>query len=281
MSLLGRQSCNERIHDLTNLITSKMNIKNKYILWTVFIIVSLGLFILAEFIPSSFWQNVIRSIAGALLISGTFSVAHAIVEKKEEEDFFAKMFAISSSVKDSGLLDIRTDSKEYSFKPVLKKSKVFAAIMNDGRTWVNQYYTDIIDRLNTSGTATEFFLVDPEGLFIPSLAQKTDYTIDKLKDKICECVELLKKAYSESEKKGSLAISFLKNYPTQSLYYADDEVIVTPYQVACGRNKVPVYVYSYKSGHETIGDFLVKDLRNVRAESRMVWNNGSEIRKEE
>ena len=258
-----------------------MNIKNKYILWTVFIIVSLGLFILAEFIPSSFWQNVIRSIAGALLISGTFSVAHAIVEKKEEEDFFAKMFAISSSVKDSGLLDIRTDSKEYSFKPVLKKSKVFAAIMNDGRTWVNQYYTDIIDRLNTSGTATEFFLVDPEGLFIPSLAQKTDYTIDKLKDKICECVELLKKAYSESEKKGSLAISFLKNYPTQSLYYADDEVIVTPYQVACGRNKVPVYVYSYKSGHETIGDFLVKDLRNVRAESRMVWNNGSEIRKEE
>ncbi len=191
------------------------------------------------------------------------------------------MFAISSAVKESGLLDIRTDSKEYSFRSVLKKSKKFAAIMNDGRTWVNQYYTDLIERLNTSGTETEFFLVDPEGFFIPALAQKTDYKEDKLKEKIVECVELLKKLYEESDKKGSLAITYLKNYPTQSLYYADDEVIVTPYQVACGRNKVPVYVYSYKGGHETIGNFLVKDLRNVRAESRMVWNNGQELRLEE
>lgn len=257
-----------------------MNAKNKYIMWTVFIIVGLGLFLLAEIIESDFWQGVVRSIAGALLISGTFSVAHAIVEKKEEEKFFAKMFAISSSVKDSGLLDIRTDSKEYSFKPVLKKSKKFAAIMNDGRTWVNQYYTDLVDRINTPGTETEFFLVDPEGLFIPSLAQKTDYQQDKLREKIGECVGLLKKLYAESDKKGALAITYLKNYPTQSLYFADDEVIVTPYQVACGRNKVPVYVYSYKSGHETIGNFLVRDLRNVRAESRMVWNNGQELRKE-
>lgn len=149
-----------------------MNVKNKYIVWSVFIIVSLVLFVLAEVFSAVFWQNVVRSVAGALLISGTFSVAHHAVERKEEEDFFAKMFSVSSSVKDSGLLDIRTDSKDYSFKPVLKKSKTFAAIMNDGRTWVNQYYTDLIDRVNTPGTATEFFLVDPDGLFIPSLAQK-------------------------------------------------------------------------------------------------------------
>jgi|GEM_PF-1125212 len=255
-----------------------MNVKNKYIVWTIFIIVSLGLFLFAEEILNEFWQGVIKSIAGALLISGTFSVAHAIVERKEEEKFFANMFSISSAVKDSGLLDIRTDSKDYSFKPVLKKSKKFSAIMNDGRTWVNQYYTDLIDRVNTAGTETEFLLVDPEGLFIPALAKKTDYEENKLKEKIRECVDLLKKLYEESEKKGSLVITYLKNYPTQSLYYADEEVIVTPYQVACGRNKVPVYVYSYKSGHETIGNFLVKDLKNVRAESRMVWNNGRELR---
>ena len=258
-----------------------MNVKNKYIVWTIFIIFGLGLFLIAECIPIVFWQGVVRSIAGALLISGTFYVAHAIVARKEEENFFARMFAISSAVKESGLLDIRTDSKEYSFKPVLKKSIKFAAIMNDGRTWVNQYYTDLIERVNTAGTETEFFLVDPEGLFIPALAKKTDYKEDKLKEKIGECVELLKKLYEESDKKGSLAITYLKNYPTQSLYYADDEVIVTPYQVACGRNKVPVYVYGYKSRHETIGNFLVKDLRNVRAESRMVWNNGQELRLEE
>ena len=212
------------------------------------------------------------------MISGTFSVLHSLIERKEEETFFANMFTISSAVKDSGLLDIKTDSKEYSFKKVLNESKQFTAVMNDGRSWVILYYSDLKARLNTSGTTTDFLLVNPDGLFIPALAQKTNYEQDKLKDKILECVKTLQDLYEESNKKGSLRISYLKNYPTQSLYFTDDKVIVTPYQVACGRNTVPAYVYNRKSGHETIGEFLVKDLKNVIAESQMVWNNGTEIR---
>lgn len=257
-----------------------MREKNKYIIWTVFIIVSLGLFLLASFIDSTLWRDVVKSIAGALLISGTFSVLHSLIEKKEEETYFANLFAISASIKDSGLLDIKTDSKEYSFKVVLKDSKTFTAVLNDGRSWVIQHYSDLKTRLNTSGTATDILLVDPDGLFVPALAQKTNYEPEKLKEKILECVKNLKDLYTESDKKGSLTISYLKNYPTQSLYFAEDRVIVTPYQVACGRNTVPVYIYSYKSGRETIGDFLVKDLKNVKAESRVVWNNGKEMREE-
>lgn len=258
-----------------------MNGKNKYIVWTIFIIASLALFLWAGNINNSLWKDVIKSVAAALLISGTFSVLHSVIEKREEEAYFANLFAISTSIKESGLLDIKTDSKEYSFKAVLKDSKTFIAVLNDGRSWVIQHYSDLKVRLNTAGTTTDILVVDPEGLFIPALAQKTNYEPDKLKDKILECVSTLKTLYNESEKKGSLTISYLKNYPTQSLYFADDRVIVTPYQVACGRNTVPVYIYSYKSGHETIGDFLVKDLKNVKAECRVVWNNGNEMRGEE
>lgn len=255
--------------------------KNKYIVWTIFIIVSLLLFLIAGTIGDAFWRDVAKNIAGALLISGTFSVLHALIEQKDEEDFFADMFAISSAVKESGLLDIKTDSKEYSFKLVLKESKTFTAILNDGRSWVIQHYADIKERMNTSGMTTDILLVNPHGLFIPALAQKTNYEQIKLVEKIQECVNTLKTLYEESDKKGTLRISFLKNYPTQSLYFTDDKVIVTPYQVASGRNIVPVYVYSFKSGHESIGEFLVRDLKNVKAESRMVWNNGNDIREEQ
>jgi len=257
-----------------------MNKKNKYIIWTIFIIISLALFLCTGYINSNFWRGVVTSVAGALLISGTFSVLHSLIEKKEEEIYFANLFAISTSIKDSGLLDIRTDSKEYSFKNVLKESKEFVAILNDGRSWVIQHYADLKARLNTNNTTTDILVVDPDGLFIPALAQKTNYEQDKLREKILECVKTLKDLYTESDKKGSLTISYLKNYPTQSLYYADDRVIVTPYQVACGRNIVPAYIYSYKSGNETIGDFLVKDLKNVKAESRVIWINGKETRGE-
>lgn len=255
-----------------------MNGKNKYIVWSVFIIASLLLFLLSGNINKPFWNDVVKSIAGALLITGTFSVLHSVIEVKEEESFFAQLFAISSSIKESGLLDIKTDSKDYSFKSVLKESKEFTAVLNDGRSWVIQHYTDLKTRVSTDGTTTDFLLVDPDGLFIPALAQKTNYTNENLKAKINECVQTLKDLYTESDKKGSLRISFLKNYPTQSLYFTDDKVIVTPYQIACGRNTVPVYVYSCIVGNETIGEFLVKDLKNIIAESRMIWNNGKEIR---
>lgn len=251
---------------------------NKYIIWSIFIIAGLILFLIDNSLSNEFWKNTIKSIAGAIMITGTFSVLHSLVEQKDEENFFANMFSISMAVKDSGLLDIKTDSKDYSFKSILNDSKTFTVILNDGRSWVQQNYTNLKERLDVNGTSTNFYLVDPNGLFIPALAKKTNYEQDKLKDKINECVTLLKRIYDESQKKGTLTISFLKNYPTQSLFFADNKVIVTPYQVACGRNTVPVYVYSYKNGQETIGQFLFRDLKNVKAESRMIWNNGNEIR---
>ena len=257
-----------------------MSIRNKYIVWSILIIVGLILFLICPIITQSFWNDIVKSIAGALLISGTFAVLHSIFERKEEEAYLEKMLSISSSIKDSGLLEIMTDSKDYSFTSVLSSSKQFTAILNDGRTWVLQHFADLKNRFDTEGTSTEILLVDPDGLFIPALAQKTVYEVDKLKEKIKECVGALQQAYDYSKKKVTLTISFLKNYPTLALYFADDRVIVTPYQVACGRNVVPAYVYSYKNGHETIGEFLVKDLKNVKAESRMFWNNGKDMTRE-
>lgn len=257
-----------------------MNIRNKYIVWSVFIIVGLLLFIVGGKIDIQFWQDVVRGVAGALFISGTFSVLHSAIERKEEEAYLTRLFSISSSVKDSGLLDIMTDSKDYSFKSVLHDAVHFTAIMNDGRTWVLQHYADLKIRLNTNGSTTNFYLVDPDGPFIPALARKTNYDENRLREKIRESVANLKQLYADSEKKGTMTISYLKNYPTQSLYFADNRVIVSPYQIACGRNTVPAYVYSSESGRETIGAFLARDLRNVQAESRMIWNNGNEMRGE-
>lgn len=257
-----------------------MNIRNKYIVWSVFIIAGLILFIVGGKITNQFWHDVVNCVAGALFISGTFSVLHSAIERKDEEAYMTKLFSISSSVKDSGLLDIMTDSKDFSFKFVLHDAEHFTAVMNDGRTWVLQHYADLLVRLNTGGTTTDFYLVDPDGYFIPALARKTIYDEDKLRDKIKESVANLKQIYADSEKKGSLTISFLKNYPTQSLFFADNRVIVSPYQIACGRNTVPAYVYSCESGRETIGAFLARDLKNVQAESRMIWNNGNEMRGE-
>lgn len=258
-----------------------MNFRNKYIVWSFFIIVGLVLFIADGKISNQFWQDVIRAIAGSLFISGTFSVLHSALERKEEEDYFIKIFAISSSVKDSGLLDIMTDSRDYSFKSILRGAAHFTAIMNDGRTWVLQHYSDLQVRMDTKGYTTDFYLVDPDGPFIPALARKTKYGEEDLRNKIRESVDNIKQLYDGSSKKGNITISFLKNYPTQSVYFADDRVIVSPYQIACGRKKVPAYVYSCESGHETIGAFLASDLRNVQAESHMIWNNGKEIRKEQ
>ena len=133
--------------------------------------------------------------------------------------------------------------------------------------------------LNRKNTATEFFLVNPDSDFCKALANKTDKAIEDLKNKIEQSISQIESIYNKTEKKGNLRIYLLKNYPTQTLFYADDTVIVTPYQTSSGRSIIPLYEYEYNDGDTSIASHLFNDLELVRKESLLVSENG--IRKEQ
>lgn len=115
----------------------------------------------------------------------------------------------------------------------------FSAIMNDGLRWVGNntlYWRNDLIRQNTE---TKLFIVNPQSDFCKALANETSIQIDKLTNKINQTINLIESTYNRSQKKGSLKIYYLKNYPAQTLFYSEDRVIITPYQTSSGRSIRP------------------------------------------
>lgn len=244
-----------------------------YTITITFIAIGIGLFLVQSVFltVNTAWYNAVGNIASAALIGGLLTLLQQIFMKKGEEERLREMFGISSAIQKSGLTNILTDSSEFHYHDIIVNSSQFCVIMNDGQRWVGNHSPALEERFNKKGTVTEFYFVDPDGLFSAPLAQKTDTTCANLKIKIESTIDLLKRTYEKTSKSGILKIYYLKNYPTQTLFYTENTVIVTPYQTSSGRNVIPLYEYHYKEDVNSIGSYLFKDLKKVRNESQMIY----------
>lgn len=253
------------------------SLKKNYSLLITLIVLGLILFLIQAHAcqENTFWYNAVGNTASALLVGGTLSLLHEILLRDERDKDIQKLFGIAVSIKESGLENIYTDSSKYDYSDIIRDAETFCAIMNDGLRWVGNYSTKLEARFDKVHTVTEFYLVNPESDFCKALANKTSVETPALKTKINQTVDLLISTFNKSKKRGNLRIYYLKNYPTQSLFYSDKKVVVTPYQTSSGRSIIPLYEYSFISQKESIGSHLDEDLNRVRAESIKIWDNNT------
>lgn len=246
------------------------------IVFFVIILIGLVLFLVKALYLKGFWSEVFGNVGSALLIGCTLTFLQHIITKRIEDQRLIDLLKISSAIRESGLVDIKTDANRYNFENLIKSSTNFFAILNDGLRWTNNHEPMLKERFNRKDRKTEFYFVDPEGPFCVALSKKVGMSHKELQDKINKTIVTLVDSYNNSRKKGGLKIYYLKNYPTQALYYTEDKVIVTPYQTAGGRNIVPLYEYSFDNKKEhSIGFHLYNDLDNVRRESSLIFENGA------
>lgn len=220
------------------------------------------------------WHAVLGNAGSVVLISGLLTLLHDLIIKKFEEDRLCTLLRLSESITQSGLRTILTNCADYNYTELIEKSTDFSAIMNDGLRWVGNYTPALEKRFNRKHTVTELFLVNPKGDFLKPLADKTSTTTMELGKKLGQTISLIESTYEKSTKAGHLKIYFLSHYPTQTLFYTENLVLVTPYQTSSGRNTVPLYEYAYEEGVVSIASYLVKDLERVRMESTLISEDG-------
>jgi hypothetical protein len=240
------------------------------------VVLGLGCFLGQTYIDpnvSPGWYTALGNIGSAVLICGLLTLLQSLITKHLDDANLRLLLGMSDAVKASSLRSIQTDSSLYDFKDLMLKSISFSVIMNDGLRWVGNHSV-LLEKRFTKKTETEFFLVDPEGAFCRSLAIKTATNVEALKNKIEQSVALLESTYMRTNQKGTLRIYFMRNYPTQSLFFGDDRVVVTPYQASSGRPLIPLFEYNYEEGHISIASNLFDDLTRVRNESILISENG-------
>lgn len=249
---------------------------------TILIIIGGGCYLIQALINANEhpqWSTFFGNVGSAVLICGLLTLFQNLITKKFEDDNLKHLLGISSSITQSHLKTILTDSSKYNFSDVITKSADFSVVINDGLRWVGNNSNSLEKRFNRKNTETEFFLVNPDSDYCKALANKTDRSVEDLKSKIEQSISQIEATYNKTNKKGRLKIYLLKNYPTQTLFYADDVVIVTPYQTSSGRSVVPLYEYEYNEGDTSIASHLFQDLNFVRKESFLISIDGERTKK--
>ena len=242
------------------------------------IVIGLGCYLVQSLIDaktSPTWNTFFGNVGSAVLICGLLTLFQNLITKKFNDDNLRHLLGISTSIKHSRLKTIMTNCADYNYKDIITKSADFFAIMNDGLRWVGNNSPFLEKRFNRKNTETELYLVNPESDFCKALANKTSIRYEDLRIKIHQTVSLIEATYNKSEKKGQLRVYYLRNYPTQTLFYSEDRVIVTPYQTSSGRSIIPLYEYEYEDGDISIASHLFEDLKRVRKESILISENGA------
>lgn len=254
-----------------------------WLICSIIIIIGLSCFVVQMKLTSnhSTWATLVGNVGSAILVCGILNMLYDLINKEIDNQNLANLLNVSMAIKRSHLCNVMTDSSEYNFKDIVENAASFSVIINDGLRW-NGNNSNYLEKRFSQETKSEFFFVNPDGLFLPALALKTDSEIEFLKNKITQSVALLETTFNRSQRKGTLKIYYLKNYPTQTLFYADNKVIVTPYQTSSGRSIIPLYEYEYDGkSQDSIAHHLYEDLKIVREESELISENGRSLIKED
>lgn len=222
------------------------------VLALTFLVVGIGITFFATLLENSnLWfsnaDSWLLSIGQAILIGGMLNLAYEVYLREDiiymndlSSDRVINVIKIDKNISHLGLVNVFPDSRRINFSKFLLNSKEITLLLNDGRTWFSNHEADLEKRIKNPELTTNVILVHPESEFVPVLADKVDTSSDRLKDKIEESVEMLKRLItSDSRLKiyGHLAPT------TGSIFISEEYAYLCPYPMARKADAIPTYLY--------------------------------------
>lgn len=239
-----------------------------YVVASILIIVGLAAIAFKGSLAPTDWRvPYLTELSSALLVGGLLSILFKVFQAREAEANLRRLMRIHDSVDELGLTELLPESQGYNYSDIILNSGELSIVINDGLRWTGNNAVSLKERFSKAGTVTEVFTVDPESTFVASLALKTSTRPEDLKRKITDTWARLLEAWDLSSRRGTLTIYALRHYPTRSLYLTEDVLVETPYQVAGGRAKIPVYVFRRVPRQDSPYAFGKHDVESLRVES--------------
>jgi hypothetical protein len=249
-------------------------VSNRYVVFSLIAIAGLLVTVWKQSLGNQHWAYpYLEQIATTFLVGGLLGVLQSYFVDRENNARVCELFRIHDSITTAGLAEIITAEASFDYTDMIENSSELAIVLNDGHRWIGNNAVKLSERFSRSGTFTEFFVTDPEGLFVAPLACKTDYEPIALKDKIKRACDRLTDAYENSDKLGSLKIYFLKNYPVQSIFLTENELLLSTYQTSSGRTNPPHLIFEKIDYKDSVHAFTMHDVANLRRESKLAFDS--------
>ncbi|MEW6077650.1 MAG: hypothetical protein AB1724_07560 [Thermodesulfobacteriota bacterium] len=289
----------------------KLHFRYKYMLVIIVVlIVGLVLLILSQNISidqltqnGTFWKLLFEHLATAMLV-GAFTgglyeyflrkeflnvtekqtqticecVSQLGEEAKSRSEKIADFIAANREQRELGVSHCFNEAQQFDFTNIIETPKSLTIVLNDGRTWIGNHYENFVNRFqNDDGKETTFILMHPNSPAIQLHATKVGSTVQGIRIRIAETVNLLKSANSKQK---PLRIVGHQLYNTMSVFLGDNDVVLTPYFLAKIRKTPPVFTF-VDTGKESFYQKAKQDIESLLRDctdiSSYLSEDGSEM----
>ena len=250
---------------------SSSTVKFRYKSIIIFLVVLLVGFILLLFSHSmnkpeaSFWKLLFEHFSTAMIVLSLTGISYEYFLRKEfvtstteqttkilnsitnlGEDATERAATITDyfmghvEQKELGLSHCYKEVDRFDFTDIIEDAPELTIVLNDGRTWVSNYFQRFQNRFEDKKKTTTIILMHPESDAIKLHANKVGGDHISIQMKISETIREITKANQDLVNVKILGHKF---YNTLSIFLTDSNAIITPYFISKVRQTPPIFLF--------------------------------------
>lgn len=206
-----------------------------------------------------------NQLGGLLITIGGLGILWDLRGKREIMDEVLEKARIASDVSAAGLDRVTMNWLEVPWDDLFQDAKHVSVFISYGSSWRKVHWTKLQEFAKGEKNSLRLFLPNPDDeSTMRVLAQRYDYTLEKIRGNVLETAEEVAKLGISCP--ADIRIYYRAGDPTYTCYRFDDRVLVTLYSHKRERGDVPTLLV--KRG--TFRDFFMQDLEAIERQSEPV-----------
>lgn len=208
-------------------LLNKNNIVRLLLTSFIFLLLSIGLYYIANFIDNIIYKNILNNFASVLVVSGIYNVIYEYVLKRSQLETIISKVNLKNSIDKSGLTDLKMKFNTVDFNKYISEVKHEIDIIHAyGDTWTRNNIGAIKEMCLKKELTIRVFILSPDSSFCTSLATHYKRDPKDMIDNILRAIERWKGLIkSISSTKSKITIYTFNGNPVHSLYRFDESLI--------------------------------------------------------
>ncbi len=206
-----------------------------------------------------------NQLGGLLITIGGLGILWDLRGKREIMDEMLEKARIASDVSAAGLDRVTMNWLDVPWDELFRDAKQVSVFISYGSSWRKVHWTKLQEFARGAKNSLRLYLPDPnDEPTMQVLAQRYDYTLEKIRANILETAEEIAKLGISCP--ADIRIYYRPGDPAYTCYRFDEKVLVTLYSHKRERGQVPTVLV--KRG--TFRDFFMQDLDAIERQSTSV-----------
>lgn len=220
-------------------------------------------------------NSLINNIGAVLLVSGIYTIIDNMYLKKSLIELVVQKVSLDKEIDDTGVIKIDSILTNINYRELFEEaSSSIDIVHNYARTWTTNNFDFIRKTVMSKECRLRVVLLNPSSPFVPALEKHYGYAEGHLEELINEVSDRWKSLYREVEEKkknhgtcGTVELYYFNGQPTNSIYRADDKIIVVNAKNSKEKSVYLPYTIYQNNGEKGVYNIYLKEVEAIIREA--------------